>query len=153
MGGELVKFLFVAGLALVSAFGQNLDPAFHGDWDLNVERSSFGPQTAPQASRLAISPTGWVYATVNAKGELAAFASATGANGCVLIGMPADYTCEIKPVSTRNVTWSLKRKDVVVRAAQFELVGDGKTLRETTRMMPAQGEPVSVEALWEKSVR
>src|SRR4029077_15490151 len=67
---RLVTIGIMVLLTAVTAFGQQIDPAFRGVWVLNIEKSDFGGQPKPKMEQLNWTEHGWAFAMVRADGQL-----------------------------------------------------------------------------------
>ena len=135
-------------LSLVSetAAAQQVDPALHGTWTLDVARSSFGPDGGPTAGTVRWTEHGWVLALVFPGGYVYADAVITD-HGCALIGISADYSCSITPITPRHVRFTLRQARMVRRVGDIELVGSNTT-RTTHRVTPTSGVPFTETTFW-----
>jgi hypothetical protein len=143
-----ILIILVVLLSAATAFGQKLDPALYGVWALNVEKSDFGGGPRPKTGQLTWTEHGWVFALITADGHLYADAVVTD-RGCTLIGVPSEYSCEIKIVTPRHLRFTLKQASAIRRVADIELV-DKNTTKTTHRVTPAQGAVYVEKTIWER---
>jgi hypothetical protein len=111
------------------ARAQDLDPGLQGNWTLDVAKSTFG-----------------VLALVFANGYVYADAVVTD-SGCALIGVPADYSCTLVPLTPTHVRFTLKQATAVRRVGEITLV-DRNTTRTVHRVTPASGPPYTETTVW-----
>jgi hypothetical protein len=135
-------------LTSAAASGQQIDPALRGVWKLNVAKSDFGPWPKPKMGQVNWTEHGWVFALVTADGRMYADGAMTD-RGCTLIGVPGDYSCEVKVVTPRRVHLTLRQGSAVRRVGDIELL-DKNTTRTTHRVTPAQGAPYVEKTIWER---
>lgn len=139
-------------LTATSAFGQQqIDPAFHGFWTLNVEKSDFGGRPKLKMGFVNWGEHGWTFAIVTAEDRLYADAAGTD-HGCTLIGVFLDFSCEVEVVTPRHVRLTMKQGVTVRRVGDIELLENGTT-QTTHRVTPSEGAPYVEKTIWEKQVR
>jgi hypothetical protein len=148
--GRCLPILVLAVVLLIpaTAFGQRLDPALYGVWALNVEKSDFGAGPKPKKGQVNWTAHGWVFALVTGDGRLYADGVATD-HGCTLIGVPSEYSCEIKILTPRHLRLTLKQASAIRRVGDIELV-DKNTTKTTHRVTPAQGAAYVEKTIWER---
>jgi hypothetical protein len=139
---------FAVLLTAAPARGQQIDPALRGVWKLDVAKSDFGPWPKPKMGQVNWSEHGWVFALVTADGRMYEDATVTE-RGCTLIGVPDDYSCEVKVVTPRHVHLTLRQGSAVRRVGDIELL-DKNTTRATHRVTPAEGKPYVEKTIWER---
>jgi hypothetical protein len=147
-------FLFMAITLLVAAnaaSAQQIDPGLRGVWKLNVEKSDFGGRPKPKMGLVNWTEHGWVLAIVTADGRLYADGAVTD-QGCTLVGLPSEYSCEIQVVVPQHVRLTMRKNGSVVRVSDIELV-DKNTTRTTHRITPTDGAPYVQTTIWEKETR
>ncbi len=128
------------------ARAQDLDPGLQGNWTLDVAKSTFGPDGPPSAGTVRWSKHGWVLALVFANGYVYADAVVTD-SGCARIGVPADYSCTLVPLTPTHVRFTLKQATAVRRVGEITLV-DRNTTRTVHRVTPASGPPYTETTVW-----
>jgi hypothetical protein len=151
-GGWQMKSLIIAVMFCMSvglASGQQLSPAFHGIWALNVEKSDFGRTPKPRAGLVNWGEHGWVFSIATADGRVYADGVVTD-NGCALLGaFPSKFSCKVQIVSPRHVRFTLLDDDAVRRVGDIELLSDNTT-QTTHRITPSKGAPYIEKTIWEK---
>lgn len=75
---RLVAFGTVILFTALAAPSQQIEPAFHGFWTLNVEKSDFGGRAKPRTGLVNWGEHGWAIAIVQADGGVYADAVETG---------------------------------------------------------------------------
>jgi hypothetical protein len=145
--------LLVADVVSVSA--QASDPRV-GTWKLNVAKSQYSPGPPPQSSTLKIEPSGQgekvTTEGVNAQGERVATQYTANFDGkdYPLTGSQNANTVSLKRIDART-TERIDKKDGKVVLNYTRVVSqDGKTMTVTTKGTNAQGQTVSIVAVWEK---
>lgn len=138
--------LFVGSAAPV--LSQQMDPALRGVWKLNVEKSVFEDGSKAKAGRVNWTEHGWVFAIVSADGYLYADGVVTD-NGCLLIGAPNDYSCELKIITPRHVQLTLKQGPAIQRVGDIELL-DKNTTQAIHHVTPKSGKPYVEKTIWER---
>ena len=139
-------------LTATSVFGQQqIDPAFHGFWTLNVEKSDFGGRPKLKMGFVNWGEHGWTFAIVTAEGRLYADAAETD-HGCTLIGVFPDFSCVVEVVTPRHVRLTMKQGVTVRRVGDIELLENGTT-QTTHRVTPSEGAPYVEKTIWEKQAR
>src|ERR1700752_1468788 len=145
--------LLVADFVSVSA--QASDPRV-GTWKLNVAKSQYSPGPPPQSSTLKIEPSGQgekvTTEGVNAQGERVATQYTANFDGkdYPLTGSQNANTVSLKRIDART-TERIDKKDGKVVLNYTRVVSqDGKTMTVTTKGTNAQGQTVSIVAVWEK---
>jgi hypothetical protein len=73
-------------------------------------------------------------------------------NGCTLIGVFPDFSCEVEVVTPRHVRLTMKQAATIRRIGDIELLQDGTT-QTTHRVTPQEGAAYVEETIWEKQVR
>ena len=141
-----LAFSLALSPAVEMGAAQQVNPALHGNWTLNVARSTFGPDGAPTAGTVRWTEHGWVLALVFAGGYVYADAVITD-NGCALIGVSADYTCSLTPIAPEHIRFTLRQGGAVRRVGDIELV-DSNTTRTTHRVTPVSGAPFTETTFW-----
>jgi hypothetical protein len=118
-------------LLTATALAQQVDPAMHGFWVLNVQKSDFAGRPQPKLGIVNWGEHGWTVAIVTAEGRL--YADAVGTDhGCTLIGVCPDFSCEVEVVAPRHLRL---------------------TTQTTHRVTPLEGAPYVEKTIWEKQVR
>ena len=141
--------LFSASLLIAAAASaQRMDPALRGVWKLNVAKSDFGPWPKPKMGQVSWTEHGWVFALVTADGGIYQDGIVTD-HGCILIGVPADYSCEVRVVAPRHVHLTLRQGPAVRRVGDIELL-DKNTTRAAHQVTPADGKPFVEKTIWER---
>ncbi len=133
-------------LASETSAAQQVDPGLHGNWTLNVARSTFGPDGAPTAGTVRWTEHGWVVALVFPGGYVYADAVITD-RGCALIGVSADSRCTITPITPKHLRFTLRQAGTVRRVGDIELI-DSNTTRTTHRVTPVSGAPYTETTFW-----
>lgn len=142
-------FAMFAAIALVapSARAASLDSRMYGMWVLDVPHSTFGgPYPAPKSGLVNWTEQGLVFAITLGDGSLYADATVT-VGGCILVGVPASYGCEIRIASPTHVHLTVRDGQHVERDADIELIDDN-TERTVHRVTPADGAPYTETTLW-----
>lgn len=140
-----ITFCISAGLAS----GQQLSPAFHGLWTLNVEKSDFGRTPKPKAGLVNWGEHGWVFSIAKPDGSVYADGVITD-SGCALLGeFPSKFSCKVEIVSPRHVRFTLLDDGTVLRVGDIELLSDNTT-QTTHRITPSTGAPYVEKTIWEK---
>jgi hypothetical protein len=85
---------------------------------------------------------------VTSDGQLYADAAATD-HGCMLIGVPSDFSCEVSIVAPQHILLKLKQGEVVRRIGDIELI-DKNTTRTTHRVTPRDGWSYVEKTIWER---
>jgi hypothetical protein len=131
-------------------FGQQMDAGLRGDWNLNVGKSTFGPGPAPKAGHVSWTEHGWVFAIITPGGGVYADAVMTD-NGCTMIGVPSDYSCQIELLTPRHLRFTMKQGGTVRRVGDIELL-DKNTTKTTHRVTPNDGKPYVETTIWERDL-
>lgn len=145
------RLLVVAVVCLNTAIavGQQVSPAFHGMWTLNVDKSEFGRTPKPKTGEVNWGEHGWVFSIVTPDGRLYADGVATD-HGCALLGAyPSEFSCKVEVVTPRHVRFTLLQNAMVRRVGDIELLPDGTT-QTTHHITPRQGSPYIEKTIWEK---
>jgi hypothetical protein len=150
MKSRLVVGISITLLMALPLFGQQIDAALRGDWNLNVTKSTFGPGPAPKGGHVSWTEHGWVFAIVTPGGGVYADAVLTD-NGCTLIGVPSEYSCQIEVLNPRHIRLTMKQGQSVRRVGDIELV-DNNTTKTTHRVTPKNGESYVETAIWEREL-
>ena len=140
--------LLTVCLAAAPLFSQQMDNGLRGVWKLNVEKSEFADGSKAKAGRVNWSEHGWVFAIVSADGYLYADGVITD-NGCTLIGVPSDYSCELKIITPRHLQLTLKQGAVIQRVGDIELL-DKNTTQAIHHVTPKDGKPYVEKTIWER---
>ena len=142
-----ISMLLMMALPL---FGQHMDAGLRGDWNLNVGKSTFGPGPAPKAGHVSWTEHGWVFAIITPGGGVYADAVLTD-NGCTMIGVPSDYSCQIELLTPRHLRFTMKQGGTVRRVGDIELL-DKNTTKTTHRVIPSDGKPYVETTIWERDL-
>ena len=149
---RFVAFGIVMLFTACAASSQQIDPAFHGFWTLNLQKSDFGDRAKPKTGFVNWGEHGWTIAIVQADGGVYADAVETS-HGCRFIGVaPNDLSCMVEVVTPRHVRLTLKQGATIRRIGDIELLVDGTT-QTTHHVTPSQGAPYVEKTIWEKQVR
>lgn len=149
--------LSVLGLAALTAVALTAEPAraasldsmMYGMWVLDTAHSQFGgPYPAPKSGLVNWTEHGWVFAVMSADGLYAD--AAVIDHGCILVGVPRPYTCQIDIVTPTHVHLILRNGDRTEREGDIELVDDN-TQRIVHRVTPADGTPYTETTLWTRA--
>ena len=139
-------------LSTSNAVGQQVSPAFHGVWVLNVDKSEFGRTPKPKAGAVNWGEHGWVFSIVKPDGRVYADGVATD-RGCALVGaFPSEFSCKVEVLTPRHVRFTLLQDSTVRRVGDIELLPDGTT-QTTHHITPPQGSPYVEKTIWEKQSR
>jgi len=146
----LSRFLLPGALALAgrSLAAQQLDPALHGTWTLDVAKSVFGGGETPTAGRISWTEHGWVFALVFPNGYLYADAAVID-HGCTLLGVPSDYSCTVTVITPTHLRFTLTQEGALRRIGDIELL-DSNTTRTVHRVTPARRPPYAETTLWHR---
>ena len=136
------------GLLTSAAGAQQLDPALRGVWSLDVGKSEFGEGPAPRMGQVNWTEHGWVFVLLSADGHLYADGAMTD-NGCTLIGVSSDFSCEVKVITSRHVRLRLLQGSAVRRVGDIELL-DSNTTRTIHHVTPADGAPYTETTIWHR---
>ncbi len=141
--------LFAVWLTTLTVFGQQVGPAFHGMWVLNVDKSDFGRTPKPKAGLVNWGEHGWVISIVRADGHVYADGVATD-SGCALLGaFSPKLSCTVEVITPRHVRFTLLEESAVRRVGDIELLSD-ETTQTTHRIIPTNGTPYTEKTIWEK---
>jgi hypothetical protein len=146
MKSQPLLVVFALLLTAATASAQRIDPAFYGTWALNVAKSDFGGEPKPKMGQVNWTEHGWVFALVTGDGRLYADGTVVD-RGCTLIGVPAEYSCEITVVTPHHVRFTLRQGSVVRRVGDIELV-DKNTTKTTHHVTPERGAPSVETTIW-----
>jgi len=124
-----------------------MDTQLRGEWNLNVNKSKFGPGPVPKAGHVSWTEHGWVFAIIT-PGGIYADAVMTD-NGCTLIGVPSEYSCGIEVLAPRHLRLTMKQAGTVRRVGDIELL-DKNTTKTTHRVTPKNGEAYTETTIWER---
>jgi hypothetical protein len=151
---KLLTVFAVVALVLTAAvpsFSQQADPGWYGRWNLESVQPGVGAPPAPKMGQAVIYESGWVYAGVDSTGALEAEAIAYGPNnGCVLIGLPAQYTCTTKFTDPVHYEFSFLNKGITISTNKCELSADRKTFKESSTTILPGGRQYTQESAWTK---
>jgi hypothetical protein len=148
MKSKIVIGISAVLLMALPLFGQQMDTGLRGDWNLNVGKSTFGPGPGPKSGHVSWTEHGWVFAIVTSGGGIYADAVITD-NGCTLIGVPSDYSCQIEVLTPRHIRLTTKQGGAVRRVGDIELL-DKNTTKTTHRVTPKAGESYVETTIWER---
>jgi len=140
----VTSLLFLLSLPVLS---QQMDAQLRGEWNLNVNKSKFGPGPAPKAGHVSWTEHGWVFAIIT-PGGIYADAVMTD-NGCTLIGVPSEYSCGIEVLAPRHLRLTMKQAGTVRRVGDIELL-DKNTTKTTHRVTPKNGEAYTETTIWQR---
>ena len=144
----LALTIFALLFAATSLLSQQIDPALRGVWRLDVEQSDFGGGPKPKMGQVNWTTHGWVFAIVTGDGQLYADGVVID-RGCTLVGVPTDYSCDVKVVTPRHVQLTLKQGTAVRRVGDIELL-DKNTTRAIHHVTPAEGPPSIEKTIWQR---
>ena len=105
-----------------------------------MEQSDFGGGPKPKMGQVNWTTHGWVFAIITGDGQLYAD-SVVIDRGCTLVGVPSDYSCDVKVVTPRHVQLTLKQGTAVRRVGDIELL-DKNTTRAHSSRNPRRRAPV-----------
>jgi hypothetical protein len=129
---------------------QQIDPAFLGYWTLNVDKSDFAGRQRPKGGVVNWGEHGWTFALTATDGRLYADAVDTD-DGCHLVGVFSNWSCEVEVVSQRHIRLTMKQGEAIRRVGDIEILENGTT-RTTHRVTPRDGAPYIETTIWEKQV-
>lgn len=135
-------------LTATASAGPKIDPGFYGFWVLEVEKSDFGNSEKPKAGLVNWSENGWVFAVSDTSGGIYADAVEIK-RGCTLIGVPSDFSCEVKIITSTHLRLWLREGADTRRQADIELV-DKDTTRTTHRVTPAHRPSYVETTIWHR---
>jgi len=135
-------------LASLPLFGQQMDAGLPAEWNRNVGKSTFGSGPAPKAGHVSWTEHGWVFAIVTPGGGVYADAVITD-NGCTLIGIPSEYSCQLDVLTPRHLRFTVKQAGTIRRVGDIELL-DKDTTKTTHRVTPKDGELYTETTIWER---
>jgi hypothetical protein len=115
-------------------FGQRMDAGLRGEWNLNLGKGTFGPGPPPKAGHVSWTEHGWVFAIVTPGGGIYADAVMTD-DGCTLIGVPSEYSCQLDVLTPRHLRFTMK---------------EGGDVRRVGDITPRDGESYTETTIWEK---
>jgi hypothetical protein len=72
-------------------------------------------------------------------------------NGCTMIGVPSDYSCQIELLTPRHLRFTMKQGGTVRRVGDIELL-DKNTTKTTHRVTPSDGKPYVETTIWERDL-
>jgi hypothetical protein len=146
LSASILLLLIAAG----SSFGQQLDKAFYGRWNLDLTKSKFGSDMRPKMSSVLISPEGWVATSYFEAGFLDAYAVASKSGvGCTLIGFPPEFSCEFKLADSRHGTFTVKQGGKTVQQTEVELRDENTFTIKQTATTPKG--PIVDEGFYQKA--
>lgn len=131
--------------------GATLDSRMYGMWMLDPARNtSDGPYPTPKAGLVNWTEHGMVFAITLADGSLYADATVFDDHGCIMVGVPKTYRCEVDIVTPTHVHLIVRRGQTIEREGDIELV-DNDTQRTVHKVTPEHGEPYTETTVWTRT--
>jgi hypothetical protein len=115
------KLPILLAVIAVSCFGQQLDKAAYGRWNLDITKSKLS--NPPKVGTIAVEPDGWVAASYFETGRLVAFAVKTDGTSCTVIGLGPGLSCSMTISDPRHVSVIMTQGENVVRRIDVVLEG------------------------------
>ena len=151
----LLALLGVLSAGIITVSAQATDPRI-GTWKLNAGKSKYDPGPPPQSLTVKVEPAGQgekvTAEFVNMDGTRATTVYTANFDGkdYPLTGSQNANTVSLKRIDART-TERIDKKDGKVVLNYTRVVSqDGKTMTVTTKGTNAQGQTVSIVAVWEK---
>jgi hypothetical protein len=143
--------LAIIALLFGPSLAQEIDPAWYGTWNLNLERSMGQGGGWAKQSRLLFTPRGWVETAVGRNGELAGSAIALMPGGaCILIAPGPEQSCAYRFVDRTHIVVTLKGPSPMAQTVDIRLLPGGATVEVVVKGTDFYGRPVSSMEVWEK---
>ena len=141
----ILAFFFGPSLA------QEIDPAWHGTWNLNLEKSKSQGGGWAKQSRLLFTRQGWVETAIGRNGELAGSAVALMPGGaCSLIAPGPEQSCTYRFVDRTHIVVTLKGPSPMVQTVNVRLLRGGTTVEVVVKGTDFYDRPISSREVWEK---
>ena len=143
--------LTILALLFGPSLAQEIDPAWYGTWNLNLEKSKSQGGGWAKQSRLLFTPQGWVETAVGRNGKLAGSAVALMPGGaCSLIAPGPEQSCAYRFVDRMHIVMTLKGPGPMAQTVDIRLLPGGTTVEVVVQGTDFYGRPISSREVWEK---
>jgi hypothetical protein len=144
MKARLITVVFVSAVGLLAA-----DSPFTGTWKLNVAKSKFQGDPAPQSETVTIEAGGKVSISgTDSKGQAVNWSYTPAPEGSATIdGLPDSSVIEVQKGNMVDHTWKMGKG---VMKGHGVLAKDGKTMTYTLTGTNAEGKKIKSTEIYEK---